>query len=170
MVSTTPVFKVIDMAVGRPTKYNKKYNNQVYKLALLGATDKEFADFFEVKEQTINNWKNKEPEFFESIKRGKVEADAKVAESLYNRALGYNYTEKRTEENPNGDIKTILTEKHIAADVAAQNIWLKNRRGKVNEAEGQRWADKQEHDHTTKGESINQITSIEVVHVNKDEN
>ena len=37
----------------RPTKYNKEYNMQAYKLALLGATDVELADFFEVNQDTI---------------------------------------------------------------------------------------------------------------------
>lgn len=47
------------------------------KLCLLGATDKELGDFFNVTEQTINNWKKDFPSFFESIKRGKIDADAK---------------------------------------------------------------------------------------------
>lgn len=33
---------------GRPTKYKKEYDDQAFKLCLLGATDKEIADFFEV--------------------------------------------------------------------------------------------------------------------------
>ena len=57
---------------GRPTNYKKEYDEQAYKLCLLGATDKEMADFFNVKEQTINNWKKNHPSFFESIKRGKI--------------------------------------------------------------------------------------------------
>lgn len=32
---------------GRPTKYKEEYTDQAYKLCLLGATDKEMADFFE---------------------------------------------------------------------------------------------------------------------------
>jgi hypothetical protein len=34
------------MERGRPTKYKEEYNEQAYKLCLLGATDKELADFF----------------------------------------------------------------------------------------------------------------------------
>ena len=41
---------------GRPTKYEEEYNEQAYKLCLLGATDKEIGDFFNVDERTINNW------------------------------------------------------------------------------------------------------------------
>lgn len=42
---------------GRPTKYKEEYTAQARKLCLLGHTDKDLADFFEVTFQTINNWK-----------------------------------------------------------------------------------------------------------------
>ena len=41
---------------GQPTKYKKEYNDLAYKYSLLGATDKEMAGFFDVTEQTLNNW------------------------------------------------------------------------------------------------------------------
>lgn len=130
------------MAGGRPTKYKKEYNEQVFKLALLGATDKEIANFFNVKEQTINNWKKSEPEFFESLKKGKLEADANVAESLYKRALGYSYEEKREEKKGDKTISKTITKKEVPADIAAINIWLKNRRSKVDNSKGVKWVDK----------------------------
>ena len=42
---------------GRPTKYKDEYCEQAYKLCLLGATDKEMADFFQVSLSTLNLWK-----------------------------------------------------------------------------------------------------------------
>lgn len=50
---------------------SKEYANQALKLCLLGATDKELADFFSVSEQTLNKWKKDYPEFLESLKREK---------------------------------------------------------------------------------------------------
>ena len=44
--------------VGRPTDYKPEYCEQATKLCKLGATDAELGDFFEVTEQTINNWKS----------------------------------------------------------------------------------------------------------------
>jgi transposase len=44
---------------GRPSSYKDEYAMQALKLTLLGATDKELADFFEVKESTINRWKKR---------------------------------------------------------------------------------------------------------------
>jgi len=74
---------------GRKTDYKEEYSNQVIKLCLLGATDKEIADFFGVSEKTLNTWKKKYPEFLQSLKKGKDVADANVASKLYNRAIGY---------------------------------------------------------------------------------
>lgn len=63
---------------GRKSAYQKEYANQALKLCLLGATDKELADFFSVSEQTLNKWKKDYPEFLESLKKGKNIADANV--------------------------------------------------------------------------------------------
>ena len=73
---------------GRPTAYRKKYDKLALNYCLLGATDKELADFFEVSERTINAWKAAQPTFLQSIKRGKAQADAEVASRLYERACG----------------------------------------------------------------------------------
>ena len=115
------------MTVGRPTKYKKEYNDQVVKLCKLGATDREIADFFDVAESTLNNWKIKEPEFMESIKRGKIEADMNVADSLYKRAMGYEHAEDKIFNN-NGEPMIVKTIKHYAPDTTAIMAWLNNRR------------------------------------------
>jgi hypothetical protein len=145
---------------GQPTKYKTEYNEQVYELALLGATDKEFARFFNVTETTVNNWKIAEPEFFESIKRGKETADMQVTKSLFKRANGYTYDEIKVKESLD-DYETTTTTKHVVPDVAAINIWLKNRRGRIDPEKGQKWADRHEVDHTTGGEKLK--TTIIVV-------
>lgn len=145
---------------GRPTEYKSEYCVQVEKLCKLGATDKEIADFFEVDESTVNRWKLEYPEFCESIKKGKIIADAEVAHSLHKRAIGYQYDEVTYEKIGPGDDKVEVGEqgmetvkqdqykkkvvtKEVPPDVAAQNIWLKNRRGRVDKG-AQRWADKVE--------------------------
>jgi DNA-binding XRE family transcriptional regulator len=126
--------------VGRPTKYKEDYNEQAYKLCLLGHTDEELGEFFEVSETTINNWKNEYPDFLESIKKGKQIADGNVVASLYNRALGYSH--------PDVDIKVIegkIVEtdliKHYPPDATSAIFWLKNRQPK-------KWRDKQDIQHS----------------------
>ena len=122
-----------DMAktMGRPSKYKEEYCEQAEKLARLGATDKEIADFFGVTEQTLNNWKTdkdgNETPFFESLKRGKVEADARVADSLYQRAIGYSCREDKVflvDKKP----LIVPMMKQYPPDTTAAIFWLKNRR------------------------------------------
>lgn len=111
---------------GRPTDYREEYNEQAEKLCLLGATDKELADFFEVSEQTINAWKQQFPEFLESIKNGKQRADANVAKSLYKRALGYSHPDVDIRVVSGEIVQTPLT-KHYPPDTEAAKHWLNNR-------------------------------------------
>ena len=121
---------------GRPTKYKTEYNEQAYKLCLLGATDKDMADFFGVDEATINRWKNNHPEFCESIKRGKKKADAEVAEKLFHRAKGYEHEDLYIAQYQ-GEPITVPITKHYPPDTAAAIFWLKNR-------QKNKWRDKQD--------------------------
>jgi len=113
--------------MARPSSYKKEYAEQAYKLCLLGATDRDMADFFCVTEQTVNNWKYSYPEFFESLKRGKMEADAVIAQKLYHRAKGYEHPDiiTATFQGQITDIQTVT--KHYPPDTTAAIFWLKNR-------------------------------------------
>lgn len=111
---------------GRPTRYKSEYAEQARKLCLLGATDEALADFFEVSKVTINAWKKAHPEFLNSLKIGKQIADANVADSLYNRALGYSHPEIKVFNNM-GEIVTFECEKHYPPDPTSAIFWLKNR-------------------------------------------
>jgi len=132
--------------MGRPTDYREEYNDQAYKLALLGLIDTEMAEFFGVNPDTIYEWKKTYPLFSESIKNGKLLADGNVATSLYKRATGY--------DAPETDIKVIDGQvvqtniiKHYPPDPTSMIFFLKNRQKK-------NWRDKQEIDHTTNGKEI----------------
>lgn len=114
-------------AGGRPSKYDEKYNEQAYKLCLLGAVDKELADFFEVDEVTLNRWKQEYPEFRKSLMRGKTEADADIAKSLYHRAKGYEHTETITATFQGKITDSMDVIKHYPPDTPAATLWLKNR-------------------------------------------
>lgn len=111
---------------GRPTKYREEYAEQAYKLCLLGATDAEMADFFAVTESTINKWKLDYPEFSESSKRGKVMADANVAQRLYERACGYEHEEDKIFQYEGAPV-VVPTRKYYPPDTQAASLWLRNR-------------------------------------------
>jgi len=117
----------IETIRGRPTLYRPEYCAQVYKLCLLGQTDEDIADFFMIAVQTLYNWQEKHPDFLESMRNGKVLADAEVVESLYRRAVGYSHDDLHIAVSMGDVIKTEI-KKHYPPDVTAQRFWLKNRR------------------------------------------
>ncbi len=125
--------------MGRPTAYKEEYEQQVYKLCLLGLTDKQIADLWGITERTFNNWKKK-PEFFQSIKRGKEIADSDVAAALYKKACGFTHTKTRnsvSQVDEEGNPKQIESKQYFPPDTAAAFIWLKNRQPAI-------WSDKQD--------------------------
>lgn len=130
------------MAGGRPSKYKPEFAEQAYKLCLLGATDADIADFLCVNEDTVNKWKKDYPEFSESLKSGKDQADAVIAQSLFHRAKGYSHPEDKI-FNDDGQAMVVPTIKHYPPDTVACIFWLKNRqKGK--------WRDKVETELTGK--------------------
>lgn len=134
------------MEVGRPTKYKSEYNDLAYKYCLLGATDKQLADFFEVSESTINEWKLNYLEFSESIKNGKEKADMQVAEALFKKATGFTNDNAVKIFMPAGAENPVYAKysEYYPPDTAAAFIWLKNRAG---------WKDKKEVEHSGKIET-----------------
>jgi len=114
---------------GRPTAYKPEYAKQAEKLCLLGATDSEVADFFEVDVRTIHRWKADHEEFCHSIKSGKAVADERVERSLYQRAVGYEQSEVKIFMPGGADapVYAPFTAK-IAPDTTAAIFWLKNRK------------------------------------------
>ena len=132
--------------VGRPTSYKPEYCEQAYKLCLLGADDKRIADFFDIAESTLNNWKIEYPEFMESLKNGKEGADAAIAASLYHRAKGYSHPAVKIFNDQGSPLEVPYTE-HYPPDTTAAIFWLKNRQPK-------QWRDKQEVDHQSSDGSM----------------
>lgn len=118
-------------------------------MCLLGATDKDLAKFFEVEESTLNNWKKDHPEFLESIKEGKDQADAIVAQSLFHRATGYSHKDVDIRMYKGKIVTTPLT-KHYPPDSTAAIFWLKNR-------QPEKWRDKQEIKHSLDEEQVFKI-------------
>jgi hypothetical protein len=118
--------------VGRPSLYKPEYAELAGEFCLMGATDATLAEYFEVTEQTINNWKIDHPDFFESIKAGKDVADAKVASALFKSATGgHVITEDRLVSDGNGGQEVVTLEKKIEPSVHAQRYWLNNRQPKL---------------------------------------
>lgn len=126
--------------MGRPSKYKPEFAEQAKKLAVLGATDAQMADFFGVSISTFSLWKVEYSEFSESLKVAKEEADKRVEHSLYQRAMGYEHDEVDIRVVA-GELKMTPIRKHYPPDTTACIFWLKNRKPKE-------WRDKVEHQHS----------------------
>ena len=125
---------------GRPSKLGLLDKEQVKKLILKGLSDKEISDFYGITEQTFNNWKIKDPLFFESLKNWKIEADIKVERSLYERASGYTCKEEKI-FCFEGSIVRAETYRHYPPDPTSMIFWLKNR-------QPDKWREKHEVEHS----------------------
>ena len=141
------------MKRGRPTKYDPSLIKKVRALCLLGATDAQISDILGIDAATLARWKNRYPEFCNTIKASKWEADSKIAESLYKRARGMKTKEVSYEkivskvsdknfpsrEMLGDEYKMTVKIKELAPDTLAIMYWLNNRqRGN--------WRAKQEED------------------------
>jgi len=134
---------------GRPSMFSSEMERQSKILAEKGFTDKEIAEVIGITEQTLNNWKKSQPEFFESLKDWKEKADRKVERSLYERACGYKHPEVHI-SNYQGVITTTDITKQYPPDTTAAIFWLKNR-------DKEHWRDKSEVDYKLNIDDLNKI-------------
>lgn len=128
------------MGRGRPTAFKPEFVEQAAKLCELGATDREIADFFKVDERTVYRWKHEHEDFCQALKVGKDAADARVASSLYRRALGYSHDAVKI-MTVEGKVVHEQYVEHYPPDTTAAIFWLKNRQPRE-------WRDKVEHEHS----------------------
>lgn len=132
------------MERGRPSKYDAAFPKQARKLCKLGATDQEIADFFGVHVATLFRWKDAHQDFRDALKEAKAEADARVEESLFQRAIGYSHEAVKI-FMPAGAAEPVhapYREKY-PPDTTAAIFWLKNR-------QPERWRDVARHEMTGK--------------------
>lgn len=139
--------------MARISTYNKIIDkvglDKITMLCQLGATNLEMANFLGISEKTLSNWKNKHKDFAQAVKDGKLNSDAKVANSMYRRACGFTWIKQQAiklkrVEYENGkkvkeweEIELVEQIERVPPDSIACFFWLKNRRG-------QAWREKQE--------------------------
>lgn len=125
-------------------KWKDDYVRQVFFLTLLGATDVQIAQTFNIDATTLDYWKRTKKDFMESLKQGKTMADAKVSHSLYLAAIGYSHPDqvvlsnKIKEFGEDGKIKKEYTKplivdtvKSYPPNVTAAVKWLQARQPEV---------------------------------------
>lgn len=129
-------------------KWQPEFADMVEHVAKLGARDEDIAQVFGVTRQCVEKWKKRHPAFNEALRRGKLEADAQVAQALYSRATGYRWTEQQAVKVKDGPqlerVEVVDVEKQVPPDTVACIFWLKNRRPMD-------WRDKKEIEHEVTG-------------------
>lgn len=103
-----------------------------------GLTNEQIANNIGINVKTLYEWKNKESNISNALKKGKEVVDIEVENALLKRALGYKYDEVTYE---NG-VETKRVTKEVQPDTTAQIFWLKNRKPK-------NWKDKQNSENTS---------------------
>lgn len=132
--------------MGAPSKKDKINRDGLRLCYERGFTDKEVALALQITERTLNNWKKKDPDFFQTLKNWKNTADQDVERSLYERACGYTCPETKPQWVPGakgepGHWEYAEIEKHYPPDATSMIFWLKNRQP------GQ-WRDRVDHEHS----------------------
>jgi|GEM_PF-1199440 len=129
---------------GAEKVYREEFVRLAYFFALLGVTDVQLAQAFDVLPSTIDKWKRSKPKFLNALKEGKMLADARVANSLYQAAVGYTcpetvvLTNRKKIFDEEGKVTAEFTEpllvqiqKHYPPNVTAAIKWLQARKPDV---------------------------------------
>lgn len=128
-----------------------------------GLSEEQIAKNMGIGRTTLYEWKQKEPNIANTIKKGKEVVDFEVENALLKKALGYNVplrkafkvkeviyeNGKRLKETER--IEYATEEMHVPADTTAQIFWLKNR--KKNQ-----WRDKVEYE--TNNDDLNKVKEL----------
>ena len=93
-----------------------------------GLTDEQIAKNIGINRTTLYDWKKKETNIADALKKGKEVIDFEVENALLKKALGYTITIKEEKLDKDGCVHTLEKDVHIPPDTTAQIFWLKNRK------------------------------------------
>lgn len=116
-----------------------------------GLTNEQIANNIGINVKTLYDWKNKERNICNSLKKGREVADYEVENALFKKATGYTIKLNKQKVTKDGDVVDIEEEVHIPPDTTAQIFWLKNR--KKNQ-----WRDKVEYE--TNNDDLNKVKEL----------
>jgi hypothetical protein len=117
-------------------EFSQETLKTVHRLCKLGFTRKRLAEFFEVREATITDWRKNFPAFDQAMKEGGELADANVAEKTYQNAIGYQMEVTEPFKTKAG-VEMVTYIKKFKPDVTAQKFWLASRQREL-------WGEKSE--------------------------
>lgn len=111
------------------TEYRPEYCAMARKLCEIGATSADLAASFNVAISTILKWQSSYSEFSEACKVGSDQANARIEQALYERAVG---TTREVEKmvQVKGNLVIVRYHKQVLPDPNICQFWLINRHGK----------------------------------------
>lgn len=118
---------------GRPNAFTEKIEprkDEIIEWVKAGATSAEIAEALGMAQSTYLNHVSKNKEFSDSLKQARLGGVPSVKLALYQRALGFEYEEKKTYIKKDEDGKeskyTEITKKRALPDVGAIQTYLRN--------------------------------------------
>ena len=165
VIKMPPVKLPKSVPFGKPTKESIKSKfrpdmiQRAYRLSLLGLTNEELAIAFGVSTQRLEGWMRNKAQFARAIDLGRMEADSKVAASMYKAACGYKYKEDHVAVS-HGQVHVTQVEKTALPNMTAAIFWLKNR-------QPTKWADVWKMEHS--GEVTHKQADYDLTDLSEDE-
>lgn len=131
---------------GRPSLYDPvEHPRLAHRVMREGKTLGELAEILEINRSTMDDWRERHPEFSGMIKLGQEDALDNIEASMHQRAIGYKVPIVKPMSVAIGDgcstIRMVDVVEHFPPDVAAAKFVLTNRRRHL-------WSDKQKLEHT----------------------
>ena len=104
----------------KPYYWKPEMSEWVYKLAMIGATHMEIADFLKVSLTTIKDWIRKDfPPFTDALRLGGEQLNMDLVSALIKRAKGYRYNETIVHKVNGKVVREEITTKTMAPDAYA---------------------------------------------------
>lgn len=94
-------------------------------LARAGTPREEAAVIIGIDVATFDLWASTHPAFAQALREGREFARARVEDTLYRRATGYDFETSIVEQEPDGSKKITVEKKHVPGDVNACIFWLR---------------------------------------------
>jgi hypothetical protein len=127
--------------MARPSPYDPAYAARARILCRLGADIPGLARAFAVSSATLYRWLNAHPRLAAQVAMGKLEAEAVIEPTRYQRATGYDVTVERVFTRNTCEQVVISYKKRILADSRAAFRWLRlRRRDRWSLGEGDAWS------------------------------
>lgn len=112
-----------------------------------GLTNEQIAKNIGINTSTLWDWRKKNADISNALKKGKEVVDLEVENALHKRALGYTIRIMEQKLDKDGCVHDLVKDVHIPGDTTAQIFWLKNRKPKE-------WRDKVEYETSEKTNGV----------------